>query len=382
VRITLASLDLFHIVDQARHLQMMGSLDRFFTTRLTWDRHAINRELGRTCLPLHYALRILQRNWEHLGGNFTYLQLCRAFDAWLKPRFSRQSDILTVLSGVGLHSFRAARKAGILTVVDSGSTHTDFQHEILLSEFRRNGINKPLFPQAYRDRVRTEVNEADYVQIPSRFVARTYLDRGVPEAKLMYSVYGVDHGRFKPRETLVGTEPFRAICPSGVNLRKGARVLVESWEKLNLPSAELHWIGQPDPTTEHLFKNKPDSVIFHPWMNHAELSALYRKCDVFVLPSFEEGFARVMLEAAASGLPLIATPNTGVEEFFESMQPEGFLIPAGDTEALCEALRAAATDRGRTFELGRRAATKAKNFTWEAYGARVVDNYLCALGAR
>ena len=375
MKVTLASLDLFHIVDQARCLQAAGCLDRFFTTRLRQS-HGIQHDRAKTCLPFHYALRILQRHWYQLGGNSTYLQLCRGFDLWLKTQFSRTTNILTVLSGVGLQSFRAARKAGIITVVDSGSTHTDFQHEILAAEFRKNGITKPLFPSAYRHRVRTELAEADYIQIPSRFVGRTYLERGIPQRKLMYAVYGVDQDRFTLREGPDASAPFRAICPSGVNLRKGARILVEAWKKLNLRDAELHWIGQPDRTTAHLFENKPESIIFHSWMKQSDLVQLYRKCDVFVLPSFEEGFARVMLEAAASGLPLIATPNTGVEEFFTPGDAEGFLIPAGDVEALCESLRSAASDRQAVFDLGRRAASRARTFTWEAYGERVLQNYL------
>jgi glycosyltransferase involved in cell wall biosynthesis len=266
--------------------------------------------------------------------------------------------------------------------VECGSTHTDFQHRILVDEFQRNGNRRPLFPPEYRHRIREEFEVADFIQIPSKFVGKTFLEEGIPKEKLLYATYGVDLDAFRPRSNIESNHVFRAICPSGVNLRKGARVLVEAWERLNLPKAELHWIGKPDRTTVHLFRNKPESLILHDWMSHADLSALYRKCDVFVLPSFEEGFARVMLEAAASGLPLIATPNTGVEEFFEPDDPEGYLIPPGDSSALCEALLSAASDRGRTFELGRRAAAKARRFTWEAYGSRVAANYRDVLASR
>jgi glycosyltransferase involved in cell wall biosynthesis len=102
---------------------------------------------------------------------------------------------------------------------------------------------------------------------------------------------------------------------------------------------------------------------------------LYRACDVLVLPSFEEGLARVLLEAAASGLPLIATPNTGVEDFFTPSDPEGWLIPVNDVGALCDALVAAKRDRERSQALGRRAFERAQGFSWDAYGERVLANY-------
>jgi glycosyltransferase involved in cell wall biosynthesis len=380
MRVTLASLDLFWMVNQARFLQSRGSLDHYFTTRVRPNIEGIQAELGSSCYPLHYLLRIMQRRPRFVGGNHFYLQLCRAFDYWVRPQFSRDTDILTILSGVGLQSFRASRRAGIRTVVECGSTHTDFQHEIVLAEFRRNGIDKPLFPKSYRDRVRTEFEEADYIQIPTKFVGRTFLEHGISEAKLLYSAYGVDQEKFKAKEALRVDEPFRAICSSGINLRKGARVLMEAWRRLSWTDAELHWIGKPAADTAHLFRHKPGTVIVHEWMGHEELSALYRRCDVFVLPSFEEGFARVMLEAAASGLPLIVTPNTGAEDFFSPGEPEGWLIPVNDVDALCDSLTLAKRDRDRTFALGQRAAQRARVFTWNAYGEKVLANYQRVLG--
>jgi glycosyltransferase involved in cell wall biosynthesis len=317
-----------------------------------------------------------------VGSNHFYLQLCRAFDYWLRPKFSKETDLLAVLSGVGLQSFRAARKAGIPTIVECGSTHTDFQHEIVFAERRRNGLRTPLFPEGYRNRVRAEFEEADFIQIPTRFVGKTFTDRGVPAEKLVYALYGVNVNKFIPRSAPSGNEPFRAICPSGVNLRKGARVLMEAWRKLGWMDAELHWIGGPSAETAHLFNGLPASVRMQPWMNHDDLSALYRRCDVFVLPSFEEGFARVMLEAAASGLPLIVTPNTGAEEFFRDDIPQGWLIPAGDVDALCAAMSQARADRDATFRLGQRAAARAQEFTWEAYGRQVIANYARILSKR
>jgi glycosyltransferase involved in cell wall biosynthesis len=379
VKITLASLDLFHVVNQAQLLQSQGLLDHFFATRLRAEIEGIAADRSTSCYPLHYALRLMQR-WPGLvGSNRFYLQLCRSFDYWLRLKFSRHTDILTALSGVGLQSFRAARKAGIATVVECGSTHTDFQHEIVLSERRRNGLKTPLFPVGYRDRVRFEFEEADFIQIPTRFVGRTFTDRGVPPEKLVYALYGVDVKRFTPRLHPSGNEPFRVICPSGVNLRKGARVLMEAWRKLGWKDAELHWIGGPSRETAHLFDSLPASVRMHAWMTHLDLAALYQRCDAFVLPSFEEGFARVMLEAAASGLALIVTPNTGAEDFLTEAV-EGWLIPAGEVDALCNALEEARNDRNSTFKRGQAAAARAKEFTWEAYGRQVVANYARILG--
>lgn len=321
------------------------------------------------------------QRWPWLvGGNHFYLQLCRLFDQWLKASFSRQTDLLVVLSGVGLNSFLAAKKASIATVLDCGSTHTDFQHQIVLDEFRRNGITKPLFPKGYRDRVRQEFAEADFIQIPTQFVGQTFLNAEIPKEKLLYAPYGTDLTLFKPREKPDGRTPFRVICASGVNLRKGARVLAEAWRKLNWADAELHWVGQPTPETQHLFTSSMPGLVWHSQMHHHELAELYRQCDVMTLPSFEEGLARVIIEAAASGLPCIVTPNSGAGDFFTPGDPEGWLIPVNDIDALCDALKAARENREKTFALGQRAAKRAQSFSWDAYGRRVKENYKCVLG--
>jgi glycosyltransferase involved in cell wall biosynthesis len=375
MRVTLASLDLFWIVNQARLLQAKGFLHHYYTTRVRPRIEGIQTELGTSCYPFHYAIRATQM-WPRLScNNHCYLQLCRLFDLWVRLQFSRDTDILTILSGVGLQSFRAARRVGIRTVVECGSAHTDFQHEIVLTEFRRNGINRPLFPKGYRDRVRKEFEEADYIQIPTRFVGGTFVKHGISPAKLLYAPFGVDLVTFTAKERRRVDEPFQVICPSGVNLRKGARVLAEAWTKLGWTDAKLHWIGRPGPESKHLFRDKPNTLIFHSYMNSVSLASLYRKCDVFVLPSFEEGFARVLLEAAASGLPLIVTPNTGAEDFFSPGAPEGWLVPVNDVDALCAAFAEAKADRERTFQLGQRAAARAQQFSWDSYGASVIANY-------
>lgn len=376
MRVTLASLDLFWFTHQAQPLQQAAALRGYYTTRLRPAVEKIRPELAHSCYPAHYALRFWQMYLQNLTGNHAYLQLCRAFDLWLRTTIAWDTDILTVLSGVGLHTMRAAKQRGIKLVVDCGSTHTDFQHTVLLEEFRRNGHPTPLFPQAYRDRVRAEFELADHILIPSDFVARTFIAHGVDAKKLLLNPYGADLDVFQPKTAPPAPRPFRVICPSGINLRKGARVLAEAWRKLNWPDAELVWIGAVTPETKHLFATPLPGLRLESQRPHAQLAELYRSCDAFVLPSFEEGLARVMLEAAACGLPLIVTPNTGAENLFTPGAPEGWLIPVNDVAALCAALTEARENREQTFALGQRAAQKVrKGFSWADYGERTLGHY-------
>jgi|GEM_PF-915758 len=373
--VQLGSLDTFYFP----HLQR-GLAEAFATHYIsTWSlkKSSPNPDLPtQNVIPLHYLLQLYKMlPWTHFE-NRTYHALCCAFDSWFMTQLKLDASALWYLSGCGLWtSRRFRRRTGRPILVDSGSTHTDWQHHIVLEEFKRNGIQTPLFPECYRKRVRTEFEEADWIQIPSRFVAQTYLKHGIPESKLLLAPYGADTSLFKPRTHLDVSDTFRIICPSGVNLRKGARVLAEAWRKLSWKDAELHWFGSPNPETEHLFKPHLSGIVWHHHMSLSELAAVYRSCDVLVLPSFEEGFARVLIEGAASGLPIIATPHTGVEELFTQDNPEGWLIPCNDVNALCDALIEAKADRQKTFALGQRAASKSRQgYSWEDYGERVRAN--------
>ena len=382
-----------------RALIQLGSLDTFWFPSLQkalaedyntecWTTWSLKKAAPDTGAPIHnaYALHYLLQlykmfPWLQLG-NRTYHGLCCSFDAWLATQLKEDTAALCYLSGCGLWSARRHQKlTGKPVVVDSGSTHTDWQHRVVGEELRKNGVRQPLFPDCYRARVRKEFFEADWIQIPSRFVAQTYLENGIPESKLLLATYGTDVKSFTQRTQADQKNTFRVICPSGVNLRKGARILVEAWRKLGWKDAELHWVGQPGVDTSHLFQPMPQGIVWHPHMNHENLAALYRSCDVLVLPSFEEGFARVLIEGAASGLALVATPNTGVEEFFTPGNPEGWLIRSGDRNVICEALIQAKQNPDKTFQKGVQAAARARSgFSWEDYGARVRKNFKKVLG--
>ena len=93
------------------------------------------------------------------------------------------------------------------------------------------------------------------------------------------------------------------------------------------------------------------------------------EADAFVFPSLFEGFALVILEAMAAGLPVITTPNTAGPDLIEDGK-EGLIVPAGDANALREAMQSLLHNPERARSMGRAAHEKTKEFTWERYGER------------
>jgi glycosyltransferase involved in cell wall biosynthesis len=110
---------------------------------------------------------------------------------------------------------------------------------------------------------------------------------------------------------------------------------------------------------------------------HEQALATARRCAVFAMPSVDEAFGVVYVEAMAAGLPAIgATGEPGPEEIGDGL----VLVPPGDVEALASTLRSLLDDHQFRNEVGARARrTVQERFTWERCGRETVAAYEDAL---
>lgn len=101
--------------------------------------------------------------------------------------------------------------------------------------------------------------------------------------------------------------------------------------------------------------------------------------DIFVFASESEGRPNVVLEAMASGLPIVATAIPGVQELLGD--DAGLLFPVGDAEAFARQVRVLVSHPEKAFAMGDRGKASIKNsdLTWDAAGRRYAEVYLSAL---
>jgi glycosyltransferase involved in cell wall biosynthesis len=95
----------------------------------------------------------------------------------------------------------------------------------------------------------------------------------------------------------------------------------------------------------------------------------FQSADLFVLPTLAEGSAESVYEALAAGLPVITTKSAGsvVRDGIE-----GRIVPERDPEALAEAIRELTEDRALRDRMAVAARERARDFTWERYGERLL----------
>ncbi len=208
---------------------------------------------------------------------------------------------------------------------------------------------------------------ADVIVVPSDFVKQTLVTEGVDESKIRIIPFGTDLALFHPPEKRGGKRVV-FLFVGGLTARKGLPVLLEAWRRLSLPDAELWLAGSGGIPTSETATMPPTVKVLGP-KNRQEVASLMRQADVFVFPSFFEGLAQVQIEALATGLPLIATHEAGAADLIQEGST-GFLIQAGDIDALAGRIQKLAQDASLRQQMQQAVLAVRERLSWQIYGER------------
>jgi glycosyltransferase involved in cell wall biosynthesis len=278
------------------------------------------------------------------------------------------------------------------TVLERSSSHILEQSRLLREEHRRFGLTwSETHPRIEAMELR-EYGLTTAVAVPSLFVERSFLDRGFPPSKLFRNAFGVDLSNFKPSERAPAPPPLnglQVIYAGTLSVRKGMADLLAGFAAADLADARLTLLGGETPELAKLLDQQPSTVQRLGHRPQAELVQHYGQAHCFVMASIEEGMAYVQIQALASGLALICTPNTGGEDLLRlggaiGMDdgkgilefPAGWMVPIHAPQAIAHCLRRLAMEPG-LWETKRQAALAlaGSSLSWSAYGQRAIDHY-------
>lgn len=228
--------------------------------------------------------------------------------------------------------------------------------------------------------------------------AETLALRIAPSSKLRLlgegSSNGVDINRFSP-----GRSPVREQLgiPRGVPVvgfagrltrDKGLPELCEAFDLILCaePTTRLLLVGWFDVAEDALDPGIRNRILSHPNIYCTgfvpDAAPYYRAMDLLVLPTWREGFPNVVLEAAATGIPVVTTESTGARD---SVLPEitGLMIPPGYPDAIYEAVMKLIRDPTRRRRMGRAArAWILEHYVEARVVTMTVDYYKSLLDAR
>ncbi len=221
-------------------------------------------------------------------------------------------------------------------------------------------------PEQDFSRLVQEPAMAEYCLAASSFTKQTLIENGVPAERVDVVPYGIDLARFTPKAAIPpGHRPLRLLFVGTLAQRKGVKYLLEALELLPAGSVELTFCGRAVDDLE-LFQNSRVPIRLRPSISAEELLEAYRYADVFVFPSLAEGFAHVLLEAMASGLPIISTTSTAAPDLIRHGE-EGFILPPGDAVELAKHIEHFLLKPERIQSMGEAARRRAEYFTWQRF---------------
>lgn len=213
-----------------------------------------------------------------------------------------------------------------------------------------------------------EHQQASLIVAASSFTKQTLIENRVPADKILLNPYGVDLQRFVSKGSSFVERPFRFVYAGLVCARKGIPLLLRAWAALHPKDAEL-WVVGPLTSTAARNQVNDKQIKFVGKIPNAQLAGVLAESDVFVFPSYFEGFGLVLLEAMAAGLPVITTTATAGPDIL-TKEHDGWLIEPGDLDQLLGVMRFCLENRQCVADMGRSARGTAERFSWNAYGDR------------
>lgn len=319
-----------------------------------------------------------QKRWRIAGYDFSYRLPLSLF-----CRRGRAVDVTHVHSGPYFIA-RPKSRAAVLHYNDPpqvtspmyGRSIAHADRIICASDHVRQVL---ISAQAYPpERIHTIHNGMSYHRFAyaDRAVARAYYGISPQCVVVLYA------GRIVPEKGLIHLiDAFRHVSQAG---RRDTLLIVAGTSRLgisNLISAEAQAAYAGLDEYEALVKQRAVGlpIRFVGNVASADLPRFYSSGDIFVCPSArQDTFPLVVLEALASGLPVIGSAVGGIPEQIEHGRT-GLLAPAGDVTALHEALVTLIADEDARCRMGRAARDWARQLDWPQVARRVEDIYAAAL---
>ena len=272
--------------------------------------------------------------------------------------------IISTPGPIGLTALLAAKMLNLQT---SGIYHTDFPQYIrILTE---DGFLESV---AWRY-MHWFYGQLDTVFVNSEEYRHSWIKRGFDPAKLKLFPRGLDTELFNPgrRDPAFwdkfgsGNGEVRLLYVGRVSREKDLDVLANAYRMLReekLP-VQLFVVGH-GPYAEALAETLPDAN-FTGYLKGKELAAAYASADIFVFPSTTDTFGNVIIEAQASGVPVIVSDSGGPKELVED-QRTGLVTKSHDVNDFARAIRTLMADPALRQQMGSRARESVVNRTWPA----------------
>jgi glycosyltransferase involved in cell wall biosynthesis len=333
---------------------------------------ALRRLSGRSCMDLQGA-KVRRRTplalWRQLlhGVPRDYtarLAEAEEFDRWVAQKLGalrpdRPFGVFAFkTAGLECMQLAAARGwVGVIDQTDAGPMADRIEEE----QSKRRPEAMLRFtprPAPYWERIAREWNSAAAILVNSDWTRRAIAACGAPQERIFVvplCYAGPSSGQPVRRSP---HEPLRLLALGRVSLMKGVLDLADAMARLDDRDIVVDLVGEPT-LPASVLQRFPKSMRVRGAVPRSEVSALLSASHALVFPTLSDGFGMVQLEAMGAGLPVVSTWNCA-----DVVEPgvDGWRVPAGDPEALAEAIARLDDDPDQLAAMSAAARRKATQF--------------------
>ena len=370
----------FHAFDLARELLKQGHEVVLFTNypKRVVAKFGIPREHVRSFLAHGLLSRAIGRLF---GGHAFEALLHQLFGRWAAWSIQRekQFDAIHGFTGITDEYLLLYAQKGTVRSLVRGSAHIAVQARLLAEEARRAGVPIDQPSEWMIQRELREYGMADLIIVLSSFAYQSFLDEGVDPGKLAQVPLGSELKRFRPAaeiiearcQRILSGQRLRVLTVGTFSYRKGALDLVAITRALG-HKCEFEFVGDTPAETRSLCAQA--KLKFTPRQPQFELPKFLAAADVFVFPTIEDGYAAVLAQAQAAGLPVLATTNCAAPDIVVPDE-NGWVLPIRSPEAFIARLEWCDTHRQELAAMVRYTYDHFQGRDWADVAADLVKAY-------
>lgn len=281
----------------------------------------------------------------------------KQFDNFLFDKITslimRRADILYGFAGCSLICGKKIKKNGGKYYLDRACPHIEYQNDILIKESNKCDIKFFSANSKTFKRCISEYSEADKIITPSSYTQNTFINKGFDKGKVcIVPLIGKNEiHNIKIKEIDEADHVTFAFIGENL-LRKGLIYLLEAWKKLDESDHKLIIRSNSLDLHNNLkIKNLLDQkgIIIKEY--YKDINDFYSEADILCLPSIDEGFGMVVLEAMSNGVPSIISKNVGASDLISDKE-NGMIVNTGNTDEIYEAMNYFINNKAEIYRYG------------------------------
>lgn len=299
---------------------------------------------------------------------FNKAHLLHAISEYYFFHHLKPNDIAYLWPGTSLNLYRKIKAQGNIIITENINCHQKTSKQILDNEeFRLNLPRTHLITKQAIAEESEKLNLSNFVFSPSPLVTQSLIDANVSQEKILQSSYGLHKYQQLELsdESVKSDKPVTAIFVGRVGMRKGIHLLLEYWQAAKIDGT-LKIIGNIEESILELIEpyRNNENIQFINFIDNIEEE--YKKADIFMLPSLEEGSPLVTYLALGAGLPCLVSPMAGAGIITDGK--EGFIIDPHDKNGWITTLQKIFTSPSLRDAQSKLAIARSNAFLWENVG--------------